>query len=324
MISQVTWQYLILGDSSGSGYRVKRRIGGMPPPILDGRTETINGDSWDRVAPNALVYQGRTYVLAFWSVVGQDTLSPQREAHLEFGPIASSSHPGAANMGGGAWTVLAKAFYVWDFGSGPGDHAVLIDAFDIELGDFIPDDFVSVSPDDPAGTLSLDANNGYVDTTTQIQTGAPITITAFDAVRPNKTFAYWRAVPSLTHSGSPNEGPPTIGVPHPREIVAHQNDIVVAFAFYHSTPLQPRPPRHYEIYDPWWWIPTHGGLTPPDPIDPWLGEFAAALALAGVAQRVAPQLRAAVLEIALQQIGVTAASIQREIRNLGSHGNARS
>jgi hypothetical protein len=53
--------------------------------------------------------------------------------------------------------VSATAYYVWKFGQGGGDNAILIDAFDIQAGDFIPDDFVDVTPD-PNGQLTVEAN----------------------------------------------------------------------------------------------------------------------------------------------------------------------
>lgn len=316
MIALVNWQYVILNGSAANGYRVKRRTGG-PPPVFDGRTDAVNADFWNsQPAPGTILYQGQQYIFAFWSITGQDMLSLQRESHLDSGKVAGSSHPGPAAMGGGQWIITAKAFYVWDFGRGPGAHAILLDAFDVQAGDFLADDFVDAIP----ATLTADANNGYINTTTQIPAGQVVKITARDALYPNKTFAYWLEVASLTHTGDPGAGPPTIGFPGLRDIVAHPNDIVVAFGVYNSTTLPLRINPHYEIYDPWWYFKTHGGLTPPLPIDPtgpWLGEFAAALALAQASNKISPRLRASLLRVALEQVGIASASLKKEIKQLG-------
>lgn len=70
------------------------------------------------------------------------------------------------------------------------------------------------------------------------------------------------------------------------------------------------------IYNPWWWIETHGGLVPPGPPPPWLQEFVAALTLAGMASRVPPQGRVGVLELALEQISIASAAIKKDIKAL--------
>jgi hypothetical protein len=72
--------------------------------------------------------------------------------------------------------------------------------------------------------------------------------------------------------------------------------------------------NQYATYNPWWYIETHGGLIDPGPPPPWLQFAAAALALASTAERVSPQLRASVLEVALQQVALTTAAIKKEIK----------
>src|SRR5262245_20513908 len=134
MITQVT-KYLFLLDSDPvSGFRVKRRQAAptMFPPV----TVTVLDDFWDDelvpsislIAPDG---SRKDYVLAFWSLTAEDTLPPQphqqsyKESRAETGTHVSDSHIG------GAWTVVLKAYYVWNFGTGPGNHALLIDGFDI-------------------------------------------------------------------------------------------------------------------------------------------------------------------------------------------------
>jgi hypothetical protein len=69
-------------------------------------------------------------------------------------------------------------------------------------------------------------------------------------------------------------------------------------------------------YNPWWWIETLGGLVPPPPRDLWLQQFLATIGLANAAQRDSPQLRASVLEIALEQIEAASATLKQQIEGL--------
>lgn len=313
MISMINWQHVILRWPSNGVYRVKRRTDG-PPPIFDMGADA-GGDSWSRTAPPTIIYNGDVYDFAFWSITGQDMLSPQREAHTEFGRTANSSHPGPASMGGGSWAITAKAFYVRDVGVGEGDHAVLIDAFDVQAGDFIADDFVDVTPD-PTSTLTLHGNDGYINTRTEIANGNSIKISTRDLLLSNRQFGYWQEIPSLIFPGN-SATPPTIGAPDPHDIVAHHNDIVYAFAFYNQLPPRRFPGDHYVVYNPWWWIETLGGLVPPQPDpQPWLHEYRAILSLAETANKVSPKLRSAVLEIALQQLSIVSTAIKKDIKKL--------
>jgi len=86
------------------------------------------------------------------------------------------------------------------------------------------------------------------------------------------------------------------------------------------TPVPPPyvPPPIYEAYNQWWWFETHGGLLPPgsNPSDPFVKQSEALLALAYAANSVSPQLRANVLETALQQASLTSAALKKEIKEL--------
>ncbi|HMG67659.1 MAG TPA: hypothetical protein VK588_08235, partial [Chitinophagaceae bacterium] len=110
--------------------------------------------------------------------------------------------------------------------------------------------------------------------------------------------------------------PATVGSPNIHDIVAHTGDIIYAFAFYNELPPTPRPPyKHYEIFNPDWWIETRGGLIAPGPPPPWLTEYAAALSLANSANSVSPSLHSAVLQVVLKQLSITAAGIKDQIKN---------
>ncbi|MDQ6891101.1 MAG: hypothetical protein M3167_00265 [Acidobacteriota bacterium] len=310
MITTVNWQFIILDGNPATGFRVKRRTGG-PPPIVNSGTDTPNRDDWasSTPAPPTIRYtDGRDYVFAFWSLSAHDALSGQSSAHVQQGPTANDSHTG------GVWTITAKAYYVWSFGVGGGPNAVLIDAFDVQAGDFIADDFVDVTPD-ANGTLTSDANNGYLNTTTQIAQGASLKIKARDAFAA-KQFGYWQSVPSLLFSNDPN-APATVGASDAHDIIVHYNDVVVAFAFYNEVKQTiVLRPQEWGLYNPWWWIETHGGLTPGPVPPPWADELIAGLALGGAARGVAPPLRASVLRLAVQQISLAVASLKREIKGL--------
>jgi hypothetical protein len=310
MITTVTWQYILLQWDSTNGYRVKRRIAG-PPPVVGGGTDTPMANNWvSTPAPPQIHYipDNRDYVFVFWSLTAIDTQSMQSEFQIQPGLVANDSHIG------GQWAITAKAYYYWNFGQGGGDNALLIDAFDLQAGDFIPDDFVDASPD-PTGTLTTEANNGYINTTTEIAQGAPppaLTVIARDII-PGKQFAYWLYWPGIAplfYSYDP-QAPARVGAPNSHDIVIHYNDVVVAIAIYAEVSGPVRvPPREPGIYDWWWWITTRGGLVPPGPPPPWLREFEVAQTLADLANRVAPRLRSRVLEIALEQMNQVTASLK--------------
>lgn len=314
MITTVTWQYILLNGDTTTGFRVKRRTGG-PPPMVNSGIDTPASDNWvSAPAPPQIHYvpDGRDYIFAFWSLSAHDTQSVQASAQIQTGNTANDSHSG------GQWIISAKAYYIWNFGgggggTGGGHNPLLIDAFDIQAGDFIPDDFVDVTPD-PSGTLTVDANNGFIDTTADISAGSAARVTARSGI-PSKSFGYWLNIAPLLYSADP-KNPATVGSPNPNDIVVHRNDRVIAFAFYNEV-QQPRfvPPQEY-TYDPFWWWKTLGGLVPPPPRDPWLQDFVAALTLANAAARVSPGLRAKVLGIALEQVSVTAVTLKRQIEAL--------
>jgi hypothetical protein len=82
----------------------------------------------------------------------------------------------------------------------------------------------------------------------------------------------------------------------------------------------PHPPRPWPIYDPWWWIETHGGVVPPGPPAPWSQDSITALAaLIHTADLVAPELRSRVLEIALQQAATLSNEIKEQMAKIKGH-----
>jgi len=313
MITKVNWQWIIL-DNTTSGWRVARRTGGPPPTYAFG-TDMPMGGNWIQLATSPLVYPKGgdptkdTYLFAFWSLVGFDSVSGQSLALIQGNPANWSQN-------GGQWTITATAYYYSNFGSGGGDNALLIDAFDLSIGAFIPDNFVQVTPD-PTGNLTVDANNGYIDTTTQIANGSPppaLTVTAQSVLPSNKQFQYWLYFPYIPpwfFSNNPAY-PATVGTPTPQDIVVHYNDVVLAIGMYTDLPYVVTPPS--SIYNPWWWVLTGFGTIPPQPQpDPWLIQYAAAVSLANAARGLSPQLQARVLEIVLEQMAVASAALKQQI-----------
>ena len=66
-------------------------------------------------------------------------------------------------------------------------------------------------------------------------------------------------------------------------------------------------------YNPQWAFETHGGRVPPGPPPAWLQQMQAAIMLAGNAGSVSPQLRAKLLELALEQTQIASATLRQEL-----------
>jgi len=92
----------------------------------------------------------------------------------------------------------------------------------------------------------------------------------------------------------------------------HHNDVVVAFAMYNEIKQAVLVPPRVSIFDIWWAITTHGGVGP-GPGGPWSQEIGVALALADMANSVAPALRSKLLEVALEQLSVASDTIRQQI-----------
>jgi hypothetical protein len=270
-------------------------------------------DSWvsSPSAPLTITQGGQPYVRAFWSVTAHDGMSSQASAQIQAGTgTANDSHFG------GSWTVAAKLYYIaWggDGIPGGGDGAALIDAFDVQAGDFFPDDFVDVTPD-PGHTLTPAANDGLIDTTSQIQGSTALTIAARDGL-PGKQFGYWWSIDSLLESANPST-PATVGSPDPHDVVVHHNDVVVAFAFYNEVETKWRIPPNYYLYNPWWWIETHGGLVPPGPTDPFRIQLGAVAQILEATSSSSGEVRVRGIELALLQLSTAESVLRKQLDSL--------
>ena len=170
-----------------------------------------------KAPPSAAPEDARGFRFAFWSYRTLTSEGP-RWAHT------IDPRPSQPNVD------IATAYFVWDLGSGPGPHGVYLDAFNEGIGEFMPDDFVDVSPDD-AGQTTL-ANDGLVMTDGIKDT----TITARGRIA-DLLFRLWRIV--YVPEGA--EGPEESGG---NTLIVRSGYLGYAFAFYGYPPgYQPPPPR---------------------------------------------------------------------------------
>ena len=250
-ITSVAWSQYAIGapDATTGSHRVKLRGGGTNSTVtmfLSGTDYPTIPYSWSRQANpiSSEILGGNTFKFAFWSVKVTHVGTNEVITYLTQGPSASfgvnASDADAQFVG------EAHAYYVWvptDSGSlGPSSPYVLIDAFDSALNDFIPDDpFVDVSTTSdpgltnfisapyPGDPLSAGANDlGYINTDATIPPGETVKITARDLPGQSgwraKPFNYWLPITVM--------GAATVGQGNPHDIVAHHDDMVVAFAIY--------------------------------------------------------------------------------------------
>ncbi len=198
---------------------------------------------------------------------------------------------------------------------------VRVDAFDIDLGVFIRDEFVGVEvipPDDALSVAVANSGNIYTDINpdspeSPIPEGSTATLTALEAL-PHRQFAFWLSVDSLLQKGNAGLAP-TVGAPDRHDVVFHFRDNVVAFAFYHDVTW--RPPSPSVTIDWLWGVETHGGITPGSPPGPPWGTGLAALQhLANAQNKLAPELRAPAIELTLRQLAAVESALQQELAEL--------
>ncbi|VVB87721.1 Uncharacterised protein [uncultured archaeon] len=223
---------------------------------------------------------------AFWSITGGTN-----------GALASTANtPPPVNVGNA--DIVAKAWYI-SGGNGPGEAGVLIDAFDVGLGDFVDDDFVTVVPD---GSLTAEANNdGFV------PTASLENINAYASIH-TVPFSDWKVV----------VGTETV---NNEDLQAKAQSTAIAFAFYQATSgvgpvLQP---GRYAAgtWVSWGVMVDGGGPTGAGPVPPWnpyIRELAAGLALADAASKVSPRLRANVLDLAAKQVSIATDAIKKKMQ----------
>lgn len=216
---------------------------------------------------------------AFWSVVGCAngplfTTDPNLKVHADTSDIQ------------------AKAWYI-EGGGGPGYPALLIDAFDVDIGDFVLDDFVDVVTD---ASLTAEANlDGIVPTTT--------------ATEDVRAYASIRAVPFSEWIVVEGTEPVTT-----EDLTGQKDTTAIAFAMYQSPPNGVfKPPVVADATWVSWSVTIDGGgptgRGPQPPWGPFVRELVAGLALAESAASVDQSLRSSVLRLAGDQVKLAAGNI---------------
>jgi hypothetical protein len=243
------------------------------PPSLDW-TETVNG--------REVTHTG---VFAFWSIAGG-----ANGGVVDFNQLAQGVPVGSND-------IVASAIYI-ETNGGNGGPGVSIDAFDVNLGIFVDDDFVNVSPD---SNLTAAANNdGWVPST------SAESVVAYGSIH-TVPFSEWHVF-----LGTEMVNNTTLNVA--------AESSAVAFAFY-KTPVSPKPPRIDREFALSTWVSygvmvDGGGPTGRGPVDPWgpyVLELAAGLMLAEAAKKVSPELKSGVMAIAAKQVSLAASAIQKSM-----------
>jgi hypothetical protein len=243
------------------------------PPTLDW-TDTVDG--------REVTHHG---VFAFWAIAGG-----ANGGVVDFNQLAQGVPVGGGNL-------TASAIYI-ETGDGNGEPGVTIDAFDVNQGIFVDDDFVNVSPD--SGLTAAANNDGWV------PSASAESVTAYGSIHA-VPFTNWHVFlgTEIVNNTILN--------------VAVQSS-AVAFAFY-KTPVSIAPPRIDRQFALSTWVSygvmvDGGGPTGDGPVDPWgpyVKEFAAGLMLAEAAKKVNTELKAGVMTLAAKQVSLAASAIQKNM-----------
>lgn len=150
------------------------------------------------------------YKFAFQSVTGLE----------EGGLISTDILSPCAGTVGTEDVVVLNVYVPAGGGTGPaGENGAVIDAFNVETGNFCDDDFVTVVPDS-GGALTTSGNVlGWVNSQ-----GGNLTVTAYSYISPsNKYFQRWEIVPGTGNATDSVSG---------SALMVGQNTNPFAFAFY--------------------------------------------------------------------------------------------
>ncbi len=276
--------------------RHRRRAGAtaleIAPPAV---TTVTNPGMYQTVAfPTISWFDGNGQIqsanFAFWSVTGT---SASIQGIVATDPQLSITITTNDNLTAVAWYIPVGG------GTGTGT-GIDIDAFDVNSGEFVLDDFVKVTSDP---SLTTAANwDGYV------PTAAAQVVEAFASINAGP-FVIWDIVMGgLTKSA--------------RNLSAPANSSGIGFAFYQKPAPSGGIKLPHDRYRESVWVshgvmvdgggPTGGG--PVGPWDPLFGEFIAGLNLAYSARKLDRELRIGVQEIAAKQVLLSAEKIAQNIK----------
>ena len=187
---------------------------------------------------------------------------------------------------------------------GPGSTSIIDDAFSANLGRFIDDTFLDVSPDDAGHSKTNEAN-----ITGDVATGVVETLTAkTTAPSTGEPFSEWILNGVVMPSGNAQLQVPT-------------GTIGVAIAIYQQ-PQQSvqvgRPTVNGKQYETWQWV-DYGTMVDggPHPWNPMVNELMVGVALAAAARGVNEKLRGNLMKVAADQIKMSAERLQQTIQ--GAH-----
>jgi hypothetical protein len=269
----------------------RRHPGSAAKDITDPFDNTVNGPSvyHDWANPQATwtdeMGKLQSARFAFWSVTGgADGAFVSRDAALSV-PVGDDP-------------IMVTAWYLPEGVGGPGDPTTYIDAFDIDLGDFFDDDFVSVAPDTG---LTFNANELGL-----VPTAAQETIQAYAGIG-GRVLEDWQIL-EVTPAGADTASGPNLSTA--------AKSGAVAFAFYkrpHSGGLR-LDDRQYRVGT---WVSfgvtvDGGGPTGNGPVPPWeplIRELAASLSMAYVARQGGVETRTEATALAAKQLTATATKI---------------
>jgi hypothetical protein len=182
--------------------------------------------------------------------------------------------------------------------SGPGvsgGNAIIDDAFSASLGQFIDDSFVNVTSDP---TLTNDANvTGIVPTKV-----AETLVSTSPVPSTGEPFYEWILNDQIKAAGDT-----TLQVP------AGTNGIAIAI---YQQPAYVSPKLNPGQYAIWQWVDygtkVDGG---PHPWNPFVNQLMGALAIAGAAKGFDQKIGSKLMEVAMEQVKIAAASIQKAIQS---------
>jgi hypothetical protein len=259
-------------------------------------TITPDGGSYQAWASPEITWMesghSHTADFAFWSITGaQDGAS-----------ISTDQSP---SIPVGGTDVVATAWYIEGGGDGP--PGVEIDAFDVGLGDFVDDDFVSVVTD---ASLTANANEeGFV------PTASAEDIRAYGSIH-GVPFEDWEVFLGME---------PTAGI----DLNATQDSSAVAFAFYKLPVHSGHPKIPQEALGTWvsYGVKVDaGGPTGNGPVPPWNPEIlrlAVGLMLAEAAGYSEGSIRSGTLKLAARQVTQAAAAIAKQMNASAAAGVGR-
>jgi hypothetical protein len=261
----------------------------------------------DLVSPlTTLVPNGGSYqAWASPEINWEDAAHDEHDEHFAFWSItgaadgASISTNQSLTVAVGGSDVYATAWYIEGGIGGPGGGpGVMIDAFDVGIGNFVDDDFVDVVTD---ASLTFEANEeGWVPTG-----GAAEDVRAYTGIHgvPFDDWQVFVGAESVTNV----------------DLDAAQNSSAVSFAFYKTperVPIRHLGDRELGTWVSWGVKVDGGGPTGDGPVPPWnplIERLAAGFALAEAGQQTQGSIRSATLRLAARQVTQAAAAISKEM-----------